>query len=195
MPIMRLSFLLLAAVLAVPLRAEAGAKETYILQVTRVDLAKGVPEALTRQVSSRLARAIEAHPDLDGEMPRGAPDPAAEPEQFKAYLKKRKQRAFKVNVEVTEYASTVEPAKGGDQLLTVRVELRVFGETIPDRVMAFTGDGSATIKIEIGKQLRPKDQDYANDEALDLAVADALKTSIARLREPPPSQQKKPRKK
>jgi hypothetical protein len=201
MPAMRpsgIALVCLALLVAVPAAARAAPKETYIFELTRVDLAKGVPADVARQVSARLAKAIDAHAELDAALPAGAPNPDAAPEPFKGYMKKHHQRAFKVNVEVTEYASEVEPAtKGakGDQLLTVRVALKLFGETIPDRVMAFTGDGAAAVKVEIGKTLRPADQDYANDQALELAIADALKTSITRLREPPPSQKNKKGKK
>jgi hypothetical protein len=192
--LVRMALAAVIAVVAAPEVAVAGGKETYIFQLTRVDLADGVPKDLSRQVSSRVGKAIETHGEIDGEMPAGAPDAEARPGELKAFLKKRRQRAFKVNLEVTEYATSVEPGKGTDQVLGVRLALRMFGETIPDRVMAFTGDGSAWVKIEIGKQLRPRDQEYANDQALEVAVDNAIKTSIARLREPPPSQ-KKPKKK
>lgn len=195
MPYMPLRLALVAslAVVAITRPSVAGGKETYVFQVTRVDLADGVPKDLARQVTARVSKAIDAHGEIDGEMPVGAPDAEAKPEELKAFLKKRRQRAFKVNLEVTEYATSVEPGKGTDQVLTVRLALKMFGETIPDRVMAFTGDGSATVKVEIGKDLRPRDQEYANDQALEVAIDGAIKTSIARLREPPPSK-KQPKK-
>jgi hypothetical protein len=71
----------------------------------------------------------------------------------------------------------------------------MFGETYPKRVMAFTGDGSATVKIDIGKKLRKRDTDYANEEAMKLAVADAIAASIAKLKAPPEKTKKKKRRK
>jgi hypothetical protein len=184
-----------ALVLAAPALAHAGPRETYIFLLSRVDLGKkGAPPALEQQVTSELAKQIAGHKDLDGALPADAPDPEARPEPFKAFLKKRKQRAFKVNVEITDFESGSEARDGRSNLLTVRIALRLFGETVPDRVMAFTGDGSATVKVEYGKTLREADSKYAYQQALELAVADALKTSIARLREPPPTQQKKKKK-
>jgi hypothetical protein len=180
----------LALGLATP-RVVDAAPETYIFLVSRVDLAaKGMPRPLADAVKAELAKAIDAHPELDGALPAGAPDPERAPDAFTAYLARRKQRAFKVNVEITDYASEIEERAGRDRVLTVRVALKLFGETMPVRVMAFTGDGTATIKIEIGKTLRDKDRTYADQQALELAVSDAIKTSIERLREPPPSQAK-----
>lgn len=183
----------IAIALALPAAAQAG-KETYVLTISKVELArKDTPAAVGSQVKAELGKAIEAHADLDAVLPADAPDPAARPVEFKAYLRKRKQRAFKVNVEVTDYQSSVQTRTGRPSALQVRVSLRIFGETVPDRVMAFTGEGSATVGVEIGKTLREKDQTYATTQALELAVADALEMAIKKLREPPPGQAKKKR--
>jgi hypothetical protein len=182
----------LAGALALEPAASAKPAETYIFLVSRVDLAKkDMPRTLEKQVQDEVTKAVEAHAELDGAMPAGAPDPEVKPKDFKSYLNKRKQRAFKVNVEVTDYERSVVPRDGRDQLLSVRVALRIFGETVPDRVMAFTGEGSATIQIEVGKTVRDKDRTYADQQAIEVAVGDAIATSIKKLREPPPSQKKK----
>jgi hypothetical protein len=76
----------------------------------------------------------------------------------------------------------------------VRVALQLFGETIPDRVMAFSGEGSATVKLEVGKTVRPRDREEASSAAIDEAVASAITRSLEKLQEPPPSQQKKKKK-
>jgi hypothetical protein len=117
------------------------------------------------------------------EPPEDAPDPTAEPKKFKAYMAKRKLRAFKLNVEVTEYEEVVEPSprsKTG-KMVVVRIALRILGETVPDRSMAFTGDGSATIKLGTGSRVRAKDRQIANREATELAIQDAVATSIKKL--------------
>jgi hypothetical protein len=191
--------LIALAALAWSRPAWAKSRETYVFLVSRVDLGKGVPRDLERHVLAQLGATIDQHEDLESKLAPGAPDPDAEPDKFKAYLKSRRKRAFRVNADVTHFSSEVEPASGdarkGEQYLTVRVALRLFGETVPDRVMAFTGDGSATVKLEIGKTVRQSDREEATSAALDQAVRGAIAQSLSRLQEPTPPEKKKRRKK
>lgn len=193
-----LAFVMALAFIGSP--AEAGkAKVRYYFQVTSVDLVEGVPAEVADRVRAALAKDLAARAEIITELPAGAPDPESDPEGFKKYSNKKGVKAYKVNVEVTEYEKLVEPMPdgNGDQLLTVRVSLRMFGETIPDRVMAFAGEGSATVRVEIGKKLRKADEVYADGEALGLAVHDATDTSVHKLSQPPPAKptDKKKRKK
>ncbi|HKE16122.1 MAG TPA: hypothetical protein VKB80_14700 [Kofleriaceae bacterium] len=186
--------------------ASAKSGETYVFLVSRVDLGKGVPGEVEAQVAARLGAAIEQNEELEARLGEGAPDPDADPKKFKSYLKSRRQRAFKVNVEVSQYSTEVEPAARGlrgqparkdSQYLTVRIALRLFGETVPDRTMAFTGDGSAAVKLEVGKTVRPRDREEAASAAIDQAVASAIAESLTRLKAPPAASppKKKPGKK
>ncbi|HWM88145.1 MAG TPA: hypothetical protein VNO33_19965 [Kofleriaceae bacterium] len=188
--------LIALAALAAGRPAWAKPRESYVFLVSRVELAKGVPGEVEAQVTARLAAAIDGHEELESSLGEGAPDPEKDPQKFKSYLKARRQRAFKVNIDVSQYSSEIEQAAGGrgqgsKQYLTVRVTLRLFGETMPDRVMAFTGDGSATVKLEIGKTARPRDREEANSAVLDQAVASAIEQSLQKLKQPPPSEAKK----
>jgi hypothetical protein len=181
--------------------AWAKSPETYVFLISRVDLGKGVPREVERHVLARLGAAIDQHEDLESKLAAGAPDPDQEPDKFKSYLKSRRLRAFRVNTEVTHFSSQVEPVAGdgpaarrGDQYLTVRVTLRLFGEKVPDRTMAFTGDGSATVKLEIGKTVRESDREEATSAALDQAAREAIAQSLSRLQAPPAQEKKKRRK-
>jgi hypothetical protein len=175
---------------AAPAEAQSRKKkqETYIFLPTKVDLVKGLPASIEAPIRRQLTRAIEEHADLEIRIADGAPDPDKEAKKFVAFLKRRNQRCYKVNVEVTEYSMEVEDLEGGrGKRVAVRVSLRLFGEAVPQRVMAFAGDGSATVKMDVGKTVRDRDRQVANDEAMQLAVADAIEASINKLREPPPS--------
>ena len=184
-----------AALAAWPASARAKPKETYIFLVWKVGLENKTPKELSEMVSTRLRSAIEAH-KIQPAIPEGAPDPESEPDKFKAYLKAKNMRAFRMNVQVTSYSQDVEPAPGkpGSQYLTVRVALRLFAESYPARGMALTGDGSATVKLEIGKTVRDAEKKEANNSALDEAVNKAIEQLVAKLREPPPSSSKKKKK-
>jgi len=187
---------LAAGIALAPASAAAKSKETYIFLVWKVGLENKTPKELSEMVSTRLHAAIEANKDIDPAVPQGAPDPEKEAEKFKAYLKARNKRAFRMNVQVTQYSQTVEAAAGkpGTQYLTVRVALRLFAESFPQRGLALTGDGSATVKLEIGKTASEADKKEANSSALDQAVQTAIEQLLVKLREPPPSQPKKKKK-
>jgi hypothetical protein len=57
--------------------------------------------------------------------------------------------------------------------------------------MGFYGDGSSTIKEEIGKKLRPKDRDAAWDDAANEALTKAIDESLTKLSLPPPKPSRK----
>ena len=185
--------LVVTGLVALPASARAKSKETYIFLVWKVGLENKTPKELSEMVATRLRSAIDAHKDIEATVPPGAPDPESSPDKFKAYLKAKNMRAFRMNVQVTKYSQDIEPAPGkpGTQYLTVRVTLRLFAESYPGRGFALSGDGSATVKLEIGKTARDADKKEANSAALDEAVKKAIDQVLVKLREPPPSAKKK----
>jgi hypothetical protein len=179
--------------------AAAGDKragKTYYFLLWKVTLADGVPAGIAAQVETQARKAIEAHPQLVGVLPDDAPDPKANPKAFKRYITRHRIRPYRVNIEVTSYEQEVEPmpAPRRGNRITVSVALRTFGETMPMPSMAFAGEGSATIKMEVGKRIRDRDRQIANQESLELAVDKALATSIVRLEAKAKSQAKPKRK-
>lgn len=191
----RASGLVIAAVLLAS--ATAGAKERtrYIYRISNVSAADGVKAPLG-EIRAGLAAGIAKTAAIAADLPVGAPDPQSKPAAFKKFLKRKNMRAFKVNLEVTEYSREVETTDAaGHKSLTVRVKVRLFGETIPDRVMAFAGDGSAAVKMEVGKKVRPADDKAANHDAIEVAIEEAIGESLRKLAQPPPSKRKRKRKK
>ncbi len=115
----------------------------------------------------------------------GAPD-ATKIDAYRAYLKSHGlSGSYHVTVEITDARSDVETSdKPNTARLVMHIGLHMLGEVIPDKTMGFTGDGQATIKAEVSKNIRDKDRAWAWDQAADLAVADAIKTSIEQLEAP-----------
>jgi hypothetical protein len=178
--------LALALLLLAASPAAAKPKEKYYFEIAELKAADNARDAephlaLIKEV---LAASIAKNPQLVAALDPTAPDPKVDAAKFKAWLKKKKLRAFRVNLEIVDYDQIIEPGPNG-QRLSVYIELRTFGETIPDRIMAFSGSGSAQVKVDIGKKLRPADTDYANREAATLAIAEALERSIKKLQEKP----------
>lgn len=163
--------------------AHAQAKRAqYGFVIAKIQAADGVPADVAEAVRARLIAAVDGHERLIATLPADAPDPGAEPDAFAAYMKRRKITPYRVTVEITEYYKDAADGPRG-QRLTASVGLRMFGETMPVRVMAFSASGSATIKLDVGKTVRPRDVEVANRDAIAQAVDDALAESIQRLDE------------
>jgi hypothetical protein len=186
---------LVASAHAALARPKKAAKKYHFDLVEEIAAGKEVPAdtaaELTPQVKELATKAFTTHERmvaLDG-----APDPKLNAAAFKKYLTKKKVAgAYRVNVEIVAYDESSEEleAPRSGKRLSVHVALRMFGETIPGRVMAFSGDGTATIKMEVGKQVRPRDRAAAQHDALEMAIADALGASLSKLDMPPPKPKK-----
>jgi hypothetical protein len=178
---------LVAAVALQPAVADAKGKPKYYFELAEVKLSAGLPAELQALVEAEVVKALEADETIVTDLAAaGVTATADDAAAFKKALKKKKLSAYRVNVEVTAYATEIEqlPAPRKGKRVEVSVSLRMFGETIPDRIMAFTGEGSATIKLDIGAKFRPRDQEAADHDAVEIAVGDALATSLATLAKP-----------
>jgi hypothetical protein len=192
-----IAFLVLAVVAAPAVAGPKGKAKKY--HFTLHDVAPGdgvtgdVVDFVKPRVKAQVEKAFASHPQLVAALD-GAPDPATDAKGYNAFLKKKKiAAAYKVNVEIILSAEEVEAVDGkpGEQRLVVRLGLKMFGETLPTRTMGFSGEGSATIKQEIGKKLRARDREFAWDSAAELAINDAIATSLAKLALPPAKPSKK----
>ncbi len=173
----------------------------YVFVLSRVDLPKGAPAELEAVVRKQVAAAVAKEARLDAEIPKGAPayDEKAKGrynnKPFHEYMAKHHLRAFRVTVQVTKYTPTLMPnPKKSGQILGSSLVLRMFGETIPDRVMAFSGDGSASVMAEVGKKVRAKDRTWVDTDAADLAIEKAITMSIVKLDTKPKKKPKRRKK-
>lgn len=193
-----LPLLLAAAAVALAASpADAKPKKKYHFELEDVRAAKDVAADLAAEVTPRVKAQTEK---LLGDNAQvvvtltGAPDPATDAAGFQKYLAKHKiEGAYKVTVEITAATEELEPveAKPNTQRIDVHLEVHMFGETMPTRKMGFYGDGSSTIKMEIGKKLRPKDRDAAWDDAATEALTKAVDESLTKLSLPPPKPSRK----
>lgn len=174
--------------------AQAAPKKKYHFALAAVTAKPEVKaeqaQEATPRVEATVKKTFETHPQLVAKVD-GAPDPIAKADAYRKFLKKKGiHSAFLVTVELTEATLEIEPmeSKPGTQRLVVRVGVHLLGETIPGRTMGFTGDGQATVKIEVGKKIRDRDKEYAWDQASEAAIADAMTTVFKQLAIPPKKQ-------
>jgi hypothetical protein len=141
-----------------------------------------VVKAAQPRVEAQVKKAFAEHPQLIGTLD-GAPDPKNQ-DAYRAYLaKKGLSGSYLVTVEITEASEELAPLEGkpNTQRFVVHIGLHMLGEEIPGRTMAFTGDGQATVKLEVGKKMRDKDREYTWDGAAETAVKDAIEASLKHL--------------
>ena len=192
MPPMLRPALILAVLAAFVTSAQAAPKKKYYFELAAVtpkpEVKEDVAKTATPRVEAAIRKAFDAHPQLV--KLEGQPDWRTQADPYKKFLtKKGVANGYLVTVEVTDASEELQPMdKPNSQRLVVRVALHVLGENIPARTMGFTGDGQATIKVEIGKKVRDKDREYAWDQAAEAAVADAMTTVFKQLAIPPKKQ-------
>jgi hypothetical protein len=190
---MRLASSLLASIallgVGAPVASAAPAKKYHfeLAAVTakdevKADVAKEAQPRIEAQVKKQFAN----HPQLVGDI-GDAPNPDSKPDAYRKHLKsKGATAAYLVTVEITEASIEIVPEerKPGTQRISVHVGVHFLGENVPGRTMGFTGDGSATIKQEVGMKVRDKDREYTWDQAAEVAVDDAMKTVFKQLAVP-----------
>jgi hypothetical protein len=166
------------------------AAERYHLRLAAVEPANGVPPEVAARVGALLGELTKDRKDFVAEL-AGAPEDA---EKLRKWLAAKKIRAFAVTVKITSWERSIEPPSAGKtgQILKLKVNLQLIGTAIPGDVMALTGEGGSTVMVEIGKTVRPRDDEYAAEQAMKEATSHALDEAVTRLRAQ--GQGKKPKK-
>ena len=184
---------LFALVLGVSSTADAAPKKKFHFKLAAVTAKPEVDAATAKEAQPRVDATVKktfaSHPQLVPTL-EGAPDPE-KADAFRKFLKsKGVTGAYLVTVEITEASLEIEPmtSKPNSQRVVVRLAIHLLGETIPGRTMGFTGDGQATIKLEVGKKVRDRDKEYAWDQATEAAIAEAMTTVFKQLAVPPKKQ-------
>jgi len=101
---------------------------------------------------------------------------ADDPEALVAELGKRKLRGFSVVVRFEHLQKEIkEPGPGARRKrVALNVKLSVFGTTIPEEKLAFSGDGESGVEAEVSdKGMEPETEALAKD-----AVKDAIKQAV-----------------
>ena len=188
-----------APALAAPKKASVTASKKYYWSVIGVFPKASVDAAVAAQIKpvvmAQVTKTLATHPQLTPTLPDGAD--INNPDAFKRMLSKAKiAGAYTVSVDISDASEEIVPIenKPGELRLVVRLSVHLLGEVMPDKTIGFTGDGSATIREEIGKKLRPNDRDVVWAAAVEGAVQDAIATAMKTLSKPTPAPSKPKRK-
>jgi hypothetical protein len=141
--------LIALVLLALPLPAFANATGKYYVVVRGVEEAEKAKSGMVDELQKLFVEEIKRHPEFTLEAPPGLP---TDPEAMANELKKRKLRAFELTLKVLDVVREVKPPPPGKQYRTLvrGIKLSVFGDTLPEKVMAIGGDGESQVGAEIG---------------------------------------------
>jgi hypothetical protein len=170
-----------AALLCLLLPAASWAGETRFYVVIRgIDEAAGVASGIVPELKQLFASELKKHPELTMEAPPGLP-PDSDPEALDTELKKRKIKALELTLKVLDVQRKIDPPPAGKpfRVLTRGIKLSVFGDAIPEKILALGGDGESSVMAEVNKnadldkESRPLLMDAAKEairQAVDMTV-------------------------
>jgi hypothetical protein len=159
---------------AAPARAAA---PKYFFQLREVKAGPDIDPALKEYAGEALKADLAARPEWASNIQ------AASPEELKAELDKRKLRGFDVTVRFEEVKKAVKPPKPGSRFnqLAVNVRLTVFGTTVAEEKLAFSGDGEAGLEAEVSEKHVDQESVSLTKDAIKDAVKQAVDQAVLKL--------------
>jgi hypothetical protein len=173
-----------AALVAAPqLRAHAAAPK-YYFQMQPVKAGPEVDAELKTYTSEALKAELAARPEWASDIgASGAAGPEADRTALVAELKKRNLRGFDVTAKIEKLKQEVKDPKPGAQnkRLAVEVQLTVFGTTIPDAKLAFSGDGQSGSEGEVSDRRLAADTASTTKDVIKDAIKQAVDQAVFKL--------------
>lgn len=158
----------------------ASAAKFYVV-VRGVEDAQGVNSGIKDEALKVFKDELASHPELTLTPPPGLPS-ADDPDKLRAALKQRGIKALELTLRILSVTQEVKPPAPGKQYrqLVRGIKLSVFGDSLPDKVLAIGGDGESMVAAEVGananldKEGKPLLVDASKEavkQAVDMTVA------------------------
>jgi hypothetical protein len=159
-----------------PASAQAAAPK-YFFQLREVKAGPEIDPALKEYAGEALKADLAGRPEWASDVQ------APNPEALLAELNKRKLRGFNVTVRFEEVKKEVKPPKPGSRFnqLAVNVRLTVFGTTVVEEKLAFSGDGEAGLEAEVSEKRVEKESMSLTRDAIKDAVKQAVDQAVLKL--------------
>ena len=167
----------LGVLIVLSLAGAASAAPRYYFRMGGVKAGPEVGDALKTYAGDALKEELASRPEWASDIGATGTDALV------AELKKRDLRGFDVTVRVESYKHEVkDPAQGARlKRLAVTVRLTVFGTTIPDGKLAFSGEGEAGLESEVADKRMEAEQLSMAKDAIKDAVKQAVDQAVLRL--------------
>jgi hypothetical protein len=176
-----------AALVAAPvLRAPEAraAAPKYYFQLQPVKAGPEVAADLKTYTGDALKAELASRPEWASDIgPTGAAGPGADRTALVGELKKRNLRGFDVTARIEKIKQEVKDPKPGarNKQLVVEVQLTVFGTTIPDAKLAFSGDGQSGSEAEVSERRLAADTADTTKDVIKDAIKQAVDQAVLKL--------------
>jgi hypothetical protein len=164
-------------------RAHAAAPK-YYFQLQPVKAGPEVDADLKAYTGEALKAELAARPEWASDIgPSGGAAPGTDRTALVAELKKRNLRGFDVTAKIEKLKQEVKEPKAGSQnkRLAVEVQLTVFGTTIPDAKLAFSGDGSSGSEGEVSDRRLAAETASTTKDVIKDAIKQAVDQAVLKL--------------
>jgi hypothetical protein len=176
---------LTAATVTGAMALPAAAAPKFFFQMQEVKAGPEVAATLKAYAGQAVKDELAKRPEWESDI--GAAGQGARPGQDRsalvAELKKRNLRGFDVTVRIESFKQELKDPRPGGRLkqLAVDVRLTVFGTTIPDAKLSFSGSGQSGIEAEVADKTMDKDRDEAGKDAIKDAIKQAVDQAVLKL--------------
>ena len=176
----------LAFAAALPLFVAHGALAApkYYFQLQPVKAGPDVDAATKSFAGDALKAELAARPEWASDVGvAGQQGPGQDRSDLVAELKKRNLRGFDVTARIENLKQQVKDPKPGsrNKQLAVEVQLTVFGTTIPDAKLAFSGDGQSATEAEVSERRLAADTADATHDVIKDAIKQAVDQAVLKL--------------
>ena len=178
-----LSGALVAVTLAAIPSASAAAPK-YYFQLQPVKAGPEIDAELKRYTGEALKAELASRPEWASDIgPAGAAVPGTDRTALVADLKKRNLRGFDVTARIEKLKQEVKDPKPGarNKQLAVEIQLTVFGTTIPDAKLAFSGVGQSGSEAEVSERRLAADTAETTKDVIKDAIKQAVDQAVLKL--------------
>ncbi len=175
----------------------AGAVTKFYVVVRGVEDASGGKSGIKDEALQLFREELGRHPELTLTAPAWLPA-NGDPEAFAAALKAHHEKALEVTLRILSVTQAVNPPPPGKQyrVLLRGIKLSVFGDSLPEKVLAIGGDGEAQVGTEIGANANlDKEGKPLLLDATKEAIKQAVEMTVAKLKLGDQKQKLPPKKK
>ena len=173
-----------AALVAVPLLRAHAAAPKYYFQLQPVKAGPEIDTDTKTFTAEALKAELASRPEWASDVgPAGKEVPGTDRTALVAELKKRNLRGFDVTAKIEKLKQEVKDPKEGarNKRLAVEVQLEVFGTTIPDAKLAFSGDGQSGSEAEVNPKRLATDTADATKDVIKDAIKQAVEQAVLKL--------------
>jgi hypothetical protein len=173
-----------AATVALATMAAWAAAPKYYFQIQPVKAGPEVDAALKAFTADALKSELASRPEWASDVgPAGQAAPGQDRTALVGELKQRKLRGFDVTARIEKLKQEVKDPKPGarNRQLAVEVQLTVFGTTIPDAKLAFSGDGQSGSEAEVSERRLAADTADTTHDVIKDAIKQAVDQAVLKL--------------